>query len=82
MELVWNDLVAPEAAIDTDAKHVSGGQAFVAFLAGLGFFVCTYLYVVWTDPASRAPIAPRAAVLNEKAYLADMGLIDASEVEE
>eukprot|EP01031_Cornospumella_fuschlensis_P036583 gene36583-44376_t len=33
VELVWNDLVAPEATIDTDAKHVSGGQAFAAFLA-------------------------------------------------
>jgi hypothetical protein len=80
--LIWSDSVAPETCIDIDARHIPGGEAFMAWLAGFGFFAATFLFVVWTDPKSRAPVASKASVLNEKVFLADIGMISAEEAEE
>eukprot|EP01039_Chlorochromonas_danica_P010642 gene10642-11798_t len=82
VELVWNDGVAPECAVDIDARHIPTGRMVKHFLTGLGFFASTFLVIYISDPASRAPIAPRSAVLNEKAFLVDIGLAPESDLEE
>jgi len=59
-DLVWDDGVAPELAIDFDAQHVSKGEALAWWLGGLGFFVGLYQLVKWSDPASKNPAVNRS----------------------
>lgn len=82
MELVWNDGVAPECAVDIDARHIPTSQMVKHFFAGLGFFALTFFVIYLRDPASKAPVAPKSAVLNEKAFLVDIGLAPESDLEE
>jgi hypothetical protein len=82
VELVWDDGVAPETAIDFDALNVSSGEALGAWLLGLGFFAVLYGIIAWSDPASRSPVVSRAAVLDLHALKVDMGLINEGEEDE
>ena len=51
-ELVWNDGVAPELAIDFDAPHISRSNALKAWLRGLSFFP-VLMGLIWLyDPES------------------------------
>lgn len=74
IELVWDDSVAPETAIDFDAPHVSTKQVVLSFLAAMGFFVGIYQFVKWTDPVASSPVAPRSAVLDNAEFLYLMGM--------
>ncbi len=74
VELVWDDSVAPEAAIDLDAPSVSNGDVLKAFATAFGFFGAVYMFVKFSDPESRNPVAPRAAVIDHGAFRADLGL--------
>lgn len=74
--------MAPETAIDFDAKHIPNKTVFFAWFGGIGFFVALYFLVKLSDPESRRPVAPRSAVLDHRMHLADMGLISEEEYEE
>jgi hypothetical protein len=47
-ELIWNDGVAPEAALDFDAPHISKAEGLAWWLGGFGFFYAIYLFAVAT----------------------------------
>lgn len=72
-ELVWDDSVAPETAIDFDAPHVSSSRVLLAFLGGMGFFVTCFALVALSDPESRNPVAPRSAVISKARLLHNVG---------
>ena len=48
-ELIWHDGVAPEAALDLDAPHLSPLQGLLAWLGGLAFFGTVFLAVRLVD---------------------------------
>jgi hypothetical protein len=52
-ELIWNDGVAPETAIDFDAPHVSSGAGLAWWLGGFLFFYSIYLFASATAHPSR-----------------------------
>ena len=49
-ELIWEDGVAPETAIDFDALHVSTGRAFMWWAGGMSFFFLLWEGVKHYDP--------------------------------
>ena len=59
VELVWDDSVAPETAIDFDAPHVSTNEAMLMFLLGFGAFYGFYKLVASTSPVDKNPVAIR-----------------------
>ena len=73
VELVWDDSVAPETAIDFDAPHVSTGEAVMMFLLGFAVFFGFYKLVAAADPASKNPVAIRDYVLPNDASLDNIG---------
>ena len=58
-ELLWDDGVAPELALDFDAPHVSKTKGLAMWLGGLSFFGLVGLVVWLTDPAGRNPATKR-----------------------
>ena len=54
-ELVWNDGVAPETAIDFDAPHISAGTGLVWRLGGFGFFFGVYSFAKATGHPDNKP---------------------------
>ena len=61
-ELIWNDRVAPETALDLDAPHISPLEGLVFWLGGFAFFYSVYLFAASTDhPANKPTVraAPR-----------------------
>ena len=54
-ELIWNDRVAPETALDLDAPHISPLEGLVLWLGGFAFFYSVYLYAASTDHPSNKP---------------------------
>jgi len=64
-ELLWDDGVAPELALDFDAQNYSKWTGFAMWLGGLGFFVsvASFIHFVW-DPPSRKPHGPRELPYN------------------
>eukprot|EP01040_Poterioochromonas_malhamensis_P001320 gene1320-1397_t len=73
-ELVWDDTVAPETAIDFDASHVPTSEVLLHFAMGFGFFGLLYFLVSLTEPEKNAPVAPRSAVINQADMWRDLGL--------
>ena len=58
-ELVWDDGVAPELAIDFDAQHIPKWEGVLTWFGGMGFFATVAGLVWWTDPASKNPAVNR-----------------------
>jgi hypothetical protein len=59
-ELLWDDPVAPEMALDFDAPEISKWKGLAMWLAGLGFFAVVGLVVkVVLDPPSKKPTVKR-----------------------
>lgn len=58
-ELVWNDSVAPETAIDFDAPHISKGQGLLMWLGGFAFFFAVWMFASATDHPSNKISGPR-----------------------
>ena len=58
-ELIWNDGVAPETAIDFDFPYWSAPFGFAMWLGGFGFFGAVYLGASWTDHPSKKPSVAR-----------------------
>jgi len=58
-ELVWNDGVAPEAALDFDAPFVSKAAGLAWWLGGLGFFAAVYAFAKATGHPSKKESAER-----------------------
>jgi hypothetical protein len=48
-ELVWNDGVAPETAIDFDVPHWSAVKGAMLWLGGFGFFASIYAFAASTN---------------------------------
>jgi hypothetical protein len=53
-ELIWNDGVAPEAALDFDAPHISKWQGLAMWLGGFTFFASVFA-AAWSldQPANK-----------------------------
>ena len=49
-ELVWDDGVAAETALDFDASHISSGLGLAMWLGGFGFFAAVGAAVWASDP--------------------------------
>lgn len=58
-DLVWDDGVAPELAIDFDCQHISKERGLAWFLGGMGFFATLLGICRWCDPASWNPAVNR-----------------------
>lgn len=58
-ELIWNDGVAPETALDFDAPHISRAKGLAWWLGGFGFFYSVYLFAKWTKQPDNKPSAER-----------------------
>lgn len=59
-ELVWNDGVAPEAALDFDAPFVSKTTGLLWWLSGFGFFAAVYAFAKVTAHPDNKESAPRS----------------------
>jgi len=84
VELVWDDTVAPETAIDLDAPHVSTNEVLSAFAAAFLFFLGLYTAVALSDPVGSNPVAPRSTVIPEATMRTIYGLeqVEGAEEEE
>lgn len=58
-ELIWNDGVAPEAALDFDAPHVSKAAGLAWWLGGFGFFAAVYAFAKSTGQPQKKISADR-----------------------
>ncbi|KAK8820303.1 hypothetical protein WA577_006368 [Blastocystis sp. JDR] len=58
-ELIWEDGVAPETAIDFDVQTISTGRAFLWALSGFSFFFFLYQGVKMYDPSHLKRTVPR-----------------------
>ena len=58
-ELVWEDGVVGETAIDFDAPMLSKTKGLMQWLGGFAFFGLLFGYMYRADPASSKPTAPR-----------------------
>lgn len=58
-ELVWNDGVAPEAALDFDAPHISKTTGLLMWLGGFGFFYGVWLVASATNHPANKPSGSR-----------------------
>ena len=63
VELVWDDTVAPETALDLDAPHVDNKEVYGMFLGAFVFFGTLYSLVALSDPEGSNPVAPRSSVI-------------------
>ncbi len=72
--MVWDDSVAPEAAIDYDAPHISLWEALKSFFAMAAFIGGIYTFLRLCDPEGNRPAAPRSTVLSAKNLRIDLGL--------
>lgn len=63
VELIWDDSVAPETALDLDAPHVSTKEVLTMFVGAFVFFGTLYAAVAWSDPVGNNPVALRSTVI-------------------
>eukprot|EP00499_Haloplacidia_sp_CaronLabIsolate_P010309 CAMPEP_0196769108 /NCGR_PEP_ID=MMETSP1104-20130614/337_1 /TAXON_ID=33652 /ORGANISM="Cafeteria sp., Strain Caron Lab Isolate" /LENGTH=130 /DNA_ID=CAMNT_0042139193 /DNA_START=10 /DNA_END=402 /DNA_ORIENTATION=+ len=66
-DLIWDDGVAPETALDFDAPNVSNAQVAAWWAGGLGFFGLVALAVWLTNPEGQRPVVPREFPYNNLA---------------
>jgi len=81
VELIWDDTVAPETAIDLDAPHVSTDEVLSAFAAAFLFFFGLYSMVTLSDPVASNPVAPRSTVIPAATMATILGNVDEEEEE-
>jgi hypothetical protein len=67
-ELVWDDGVAAEAALDYDAPFISAADGLKMWLGGFAFFASIYGLVWMSDPESRRQAVPRSETLPPTAF--------------
>ena len=58
-DLVFDDGVAPELALDFDCQHISSTEALLSWAAALSGLVLAWKFVEWTDPESKNPAVSR-----------------------
>lgn len=63
VELVWDDSVAPETAIDFDAPHVDDKEVHAMIFGAAMFFASVYGLVALSDPVGNNPVATRDTVI-------------------
>lgn len=54
-ELIWNDGVAPETALDLDAPHISAAKGLVWWLGGFAFFYSVFRFAKATGHPGNKP---------------------------
>lgn len=54
-ELIWNDRVAPETALDFDAPHISSNTGLLMWLGGFAFFYGVFQFAKSTAHPSNKP---------------------------
>jgi hypothetical protein len=58
-DVVFDDGVAPELALDFDSQHISSTEALLTWAAALTGLVLFWNFVAWTDPESKNPAVGR-----------------------
>ena len=84
VELVWDDTVAPETAIDFDAPHVSTAEVLKMFFGAFACFAGLYGLVALSDPVGSNPVALRSSVIPESTMQQILGaeVVNTEEEEE
>ena len=76
-ELIWNDGVAPETAIDFDAPHLSAGYGLLWWLGGFGFFYSVYAFAKATaHPLNKPSVSRRIVVVEVRVLLCGIPCVD------
>mmetsp|Transcript_10471 Transcript_10471/g.24337 ORF Transcript_10471/g.24337 Transcript_10471/m.24337 type:complete len:145 (+) Transcript_10471:44-478(+) len=60
-ELIWDDGVAAETALDFDAQHISKIEGLKMFLGGFAFFFTLFVGASLTDPEGQRQAVPRCS---------------------
>ena len=63
VELVWDDNVAPETAIDIESQHISARQVFGTWGVVLALFGGLIAFCNFVDPEKNSPVAKRHHVI-------------------
>ena len=80
MELVWDDGVAPETALDLEAAHITTGQ-MVGSMAVVAAFFCGLLgFVYWVDVEKNSPVVKRKHVIPYDGLRVETGLLKEEDV--
>lgn len=79
MELVWNDGVAPETAIDFDAPNVPLSTVLMSFACAFGFFGMVYGLIALNDPETKNPVSRRDYPFS---YMKELGFDEVVKEEE
>jgi hypothetical protein len=58
-DIIFDDGVAPELAIDFDSQHISSGEAVASLLGMFGVLASFYQLVKWTNPVEQNPAVNR-----------------------
>ena len=58
-DLVFDDGVAPELALDFDAQHIDSSKALGMTAGAIGFLCSLYFVISLTDPPSQKPCINR-----------------------
>mmetsp|Transcript_21526 Transcript_21526/g.31272 ORF Transcript_21526/g.31272 Transcript_21526/m.31272 type:complete len:125 (+) Transcript_21526:93-467(+) len=62
-DLIWDDGVAPEAAVDIEVPHIPLGTIILHQLTAAALLLGLYGLCVLIDPANLQPVAPRKLAL-------------------
>jgi hypothetical protein len=62
-DLVWDDGVAPEPAIDIELPNIPLGQVIMSQITMVLFLIGLYGLATLLDPEDNAPVAPRRLAL-------------------
>ena len=74
VELVWDDSVAPETAIDFDTPNISLTQVLMSLAVAFGGLFGLVTFIAWTDPEGNNPVATRVHALPFDGLRFEMGL--------
>jgi hypothetical protein len=58
-DVLFDDGVAPELALDFDCQHISSGEALVSWLGAFGGLALFYQWVKSTNPEQQNPAVSR-----------------------
>jgi hypothetical protein len=61
-DLIFDDGVAPEMAIDFDCQHISTGEAILTTSAMFGFLAVVFQLIKATDPEGQNPAVNRTVM--------------------
>ncbi len=82
IELVWDDTVAPETAIDMESPHVSTHLMLSSIAAVIAAFSCVIGVISWIDPVKNSPVALRKHVIPFDGLKSELGLMKEEDVEQ